>query len=217
MFGDWYAHNMYKEGSDQYRCHCRKYGHPSKFGFKDIIPLWQAEAKRHGLPFGLSEHLGMSYTWMSASHGADKEGPYAGVPYDGADPANQSLYRDNDSEPVRTAEGWHLYTDNPKYHEDWFNRITDVIDKFQPDLLYSDGEVPFRSIGYAMVAHLYNTSTAAHGGRNNAVYTFKQHIARNTDPGVTEIGVFDIECGLSAEPSLAPGKTIQVWATGSTT
>src|ERR1044071_6180688 len=35
MFGDWYARNMYLEGSDQYRYHWRTYGHPSKFGFKD--------------------------------------------------------------------------------------------------------------------------------------------------------------------------------------
>lgn len=43
MYGDWYARNMYIEGSDQYRYHCRKYGHPSKFGYKDIVNLWKAE------------------------------------------------------------------------------------------------------------------------------------------------------------------------------
>ena len=261
MYGDWYARNMYIEGSDQYRYHWRKYGHPSKFGYKDIIPLWKAEgfdpkalmdlfvesgaryfvgqamhhdnfdnfdskynpwnstkvgpmkdicalwraeAERCALPFGLSEHLGASYTWMTASHGCDKAGPYAGVSYDGADPANQSLYRDNDSELVDTPDGWHWYTKNPKYHQNWFNRIKDVIDKFQPDLLYSDGEVPFRDVGYAMVAHLYNTSAAVHGGKNQAVYTFKQHDAKNKDEGVTQIGVLDIERGLSAEPLAMP-------------
>ena len=35
-FGDWYARNMYKEGSDAYRYHLQKYGHPSKVGFKDV-------------------------------------------------------------------------------------------------------------------------------------------------------------------------------------
>ncbi len=261
MFGDWYARNMYLEGSAQYLYHWRKYGHPSRFGYKDIVPLWkaelfdpaglmdlyveagaryfvgqamhhdnfdnfdsthnpwnsvkigprkdicalwQAEAKRHGLPFGLSEHLGASYTWMSASHGADKAGPYAGVPYDGADPANQGLYRDNDSELVSTPEGWNWYTSNPKYQADWFRRIRDVIDRFQPDLLYSDGEVPFRDIGYAIVAHLYNTSAHGHGGRNNAVYNFKQHDARNKAEGITRIGVLDIERGLSANPLPEP-------------
>ena len=39
-----------------------------------------------GLRFGVSEHMGASFRWFQASHGADKTGPLAGVPYDGADP-----------------------------------------------------------------------------------------------------------------------------------
>ena len=42
-YGDWYARNMYIEGHRQYKYHVEKYGHPSKFGFKDIIPTWKAE------------------------------------------------------------------------------------------------------------------------------------------------------------------------------
>src|SRR5512133_2659847 len=34
-YGDWYARNMYVEGHKQYKYHVQKYGHPSKFGFKD--------------------------------------------------------------------------------------------------------------------------------------------------------------------------------------
>jgi alpha-L-fucosidase len=41
--GDWYARNMYQEGSRQYKDHLAKYGPPSVFGFKDIIHLWKAE------------------------------------------------------------------------------------------------------------------------------------------------------------------------------
>ena len=40
MFGDWYARNMYVEGTPQYEYHRRHYGHPSKFGYKDICALW---------------------------------------------------------------------------------------------------------------------------------------------------------------------------------
>ncbi len=43
MSGDWYARNMYIQGSDQYRHHLQNYGHPTKLGYKDIIPLWKAE------------------------------------------------------------------------------------------------------------------------------------------------------------------------------
>src|ERR1022692_4114158 len=42
-YGDWYARNMYIEGNRQYEYHVKTYGHPSKFGFKDVIPTWRAD------------------------------------------------------------------------------------------------------------------------------------------------------------------------------
>ena len=53
---------------------------------RDMVGTWQKAAKKQGLRFGVSEHLGASFTWFQASHGADKKGPQAGVPYDGANP-----------------------------------------------------------------------------------------------------------------------------------
>ena len=41
--GDWYARNMYIQGSHQYEYHAKTYGHPSQFGYKDICHLWKAE------------------------------------------------------------------------------------------------------------------------------------------------------------------------------
>ena len=43
MFGDWYARKMYQEGTPAYEHHLRLYGHPSKFGYKDVCALWKAE------------------------------------------------------------------------------------------------------------------------------------------------------------------------------
>jgi alpha-L-fucosidase len=34
----WYPYKMYQEGSPQFEYHCRKFGHPSKIGYKDLIP-----------------------------------------------------------------------------------------------------------------------------------------------------------------------------------
>jgi alpha-L-fucosidase len=34
--GDWYARNMYVQGSEQYKYHLEHFGHPSQFGFKDL-------------------------------------------------------------------------------------------------------------------------------------------------------------------------------------
>jgi alpha-L-fucosidase len=41
--GDWYAKYLYDQGKPQYQFHLKKYGHPSKFGFKDVINEWKAE------------------------------------------------------------------------------------------------------------------------------------------------------------------------------
>jgi alpha-L-fucosidase len=256
MFGDWYARNMYMEGSDQYRYHTRKYGHPSQFGYKDIVKLWKAEnfdpaelmdlyveagakyfvgqamhhdnfdnfdskynewnstkigpmknisqlwkeeAKRYNLPFGLTEHLAASFTWLSVSKGSDKKGPYAGVPYDGADSAYESLYRDNDSEFL--SHRW--YTVNERYHIQWLKRITDIIDQFQPELLYSDGGLPFDEYGLAMIAHLYNTSVKVNGF-NNAVYNYKSHYKKHGEGSEFKVGTLDIERGITDKPLPEP-------------
>src|SRR5271166_4623536 len=42
-FGNWYARNMYMEGSDQYLYHAETYGHPTKVGYKDLVNNWKAE------------------------------------------------------------------------------------------------------------------------------------------------------------------------------
>jgi alpha-L-fucosidase len=41
--GDWYARNMYIQGTRQYNFHVAHYGHPSVVGYKDLIPHWTAE------------------------------------------------------------------------------------------------------------------------------------------------------------------------------
>jgi alpha-L-fucosidase len=41
--GDWYARDMYLEGTKDYNYQVAHYGHPSKFGFMEIDHLWQAE------------------------------------------------------------------------------------------------------------------------------------------------------------------------------
>ena len=41
--GTWYPYNMYRHGTPQYEHHVKIYGHPSKFGYKDFIPMFKAE------------------------------------------------------------------------------------------------------------------------------------------------------------------------------
>jgi alpha-L-fucosidase len=137
---------------------------------RDVVGDWQKAAKKLGLRFGVSEHLGASFTWFQASHGADKAGPFAGIPYDGADPKFQDLYH---FPAAPDDKAW--YSKDPRWHQEWFNRIKDLVDHYQPDLLYSDGGVPFgNEVGRSMIAHLYNASAARNSGRPDVVYTCKQ-------------------------------------------
>ncbi|WP_121809314.1 alpha-L-fucosidase [Mucilaginibacter kameinonensis] len=66
--GDWYARGMYQEGSDQYKYHIEKYGHPSKFGFKDVINEWKAENWQPGELLDLYKSAGAKYFMALANH-----------------------------------------------------------------------------------------------------------------------------------------------------
>ena len=68
MYGDWYARKIYLEGSDEYRYHCRKYGHPSQFGYKDLIPLWKAEKFDPHKLMKLFRDAGAQYFVAQAMH-----------------------------------------------------------------------------------------------------------------------------------------------------
>ncbi|WP_184549250.1 alpha-L-fucosidase [Mucilaginibacter sp. FT3.2] len=66
--GDWYGRGMYQEGSDQYKYHVQKYGHPSKFGFKDVINEWKAENWDPNELVGLYKSAGAKYFMALANH-----------------------------------------------------------------------------------------------------------------------------------------------------
>lgn len=66
--GDWYARNMYIEGSEQYKFHLKKYGHPSFFGFKDVIHLWKADSLNAEKLVSLYKKSGAKYFVGLAVH-----------------------------------------------------------------------------------------------------------------------------------------------------
>jgi len=137
---------------------------------RDVVGVWQKAAKEQGLPFGVSEHLGASFTWFQDSHKSDRTGPLAGVPYDGANSNYWDLYH-FPAEPGDT--GW--YSKNPRWQQQWFNEIKELVDNYHPDLLYSDGGVPFgNEVGLSLIADLYNDSIEHNHGKLTAVYTCKQ-------------------------------------------
>lgn len=231
--GDWYARNMYIQGSAQNKYHVERFGPPSKFGYKDCIPLftaskwdpdhlmdlyqkagakyffsmgvhhdnfdmwnskyqprwnavaagpkkdvvgmWAAAARRRGLRFGVSEHLSNSFDWFAPAHGSDATGPLAGVPYDGSDPKWADLYHSYEGLPADFAktvkamgrvapDSWKL---------EYFKRIKDLVDTYQPDLLYTDGGMEFEEYGLSTVAELYNVGPMDQRGNTETVYNSK--------------------------------------------
>ena len=68
MFGDWYARNMYIQGTQQYEYHLRHYGHPSKFGYKDICALWKAEKFDPDALIAKYHRAGARYLMTQATH-----------------------------------------------------------------------------------------------------------------------------------------------------
>ena len=245
-YGDWYARNLYIQGSRQNRYHVKTYGHPSKFGYKDIIPTWHGKefdpeflvglykkagakyfmsmgahvdnfdlwnskhtrwnaakmgikrdvvaafgkaARGHGLKFGVSDHLWMAYKWMSVSRGSDTTGPLAGVPYDGIDPQYSDLY--GDCPRVYRKLPWDEDDIPDSWKQQWFNRIKDLLDQSQPDIVYSDGGIPFGKWGLDLLAHFYNQNAQRLGGKLEAVYTSKHE-----EDSADGLCVFDKERGV---------------------
>lgn len=260
--GDWFARNMYIQGTPQYEYHLKTYGHPSKVGYKDLIPLfkgdkWDPEhlmdlyqkagakyfvsmgvhhdnydmwnsryqprwnavavgpqrdivglyrqaARKRGLRFGVSEHLSNSFDWLAPAHTSDTTGPLAGVPYDGINPQFADLYHDYSQMPpdfAKTAKAMgRVAPDSWKLQ--YFNRVKDLIDQHQPDLLYTDGGIPFEEYGLATVAEVYNVSAGLHQGKVEAVYSSKA-------AGDCAVGtcIVDHERGVSDAISVNPWQT----------
>ena len=224
-----------RQGHPQYQYHLEHYGHPSKFGYKDICNLWKAEKwdpealiaryNRAGAKYftALGNHHCNFDAWNSRHHqwnslsvgpkkdivgewekaaahkgfvlasrsiaptrtwrqffpltfGADKEGPLAGVPYDGnltkADGAGL-WWEGLDPQELYTRP--HLYGSDPdpEFVENVVLRVKDVIDQYHPDLLYFDDALQpvhdletylgMQDIAPGIAAYYYNASLQWHG------------------------------------------------------
>ncbi|MGH9588362.1 MAG: alpha-L-fucosidase [Acidobacteriaceae bacterium] len=233
--GDWYARNMYIEGSRQNKYHVEHYGPPSRFGYKDlcaqwtllnwepdeliarykkagakifvalanhhdgfdawdskhqpwnaeaigphrdVIGGWASAARKQGLRFGVTVHQHRNWWWFQPSHGADKSGPLAGVPYDGdlyASEGRDQWWQGLD--PQRLYSVKHPFDALPdvSYVKDFYDRTRDLIDQHNPDLLYFDNPLlPLGWGGMNIGAYFYNNNLKTHGGKMEAVLNIKE-------------------------------------------
>jgi len=198
---------------------------------RDIVGTWAQAARKHGLKFGVSNHSAHSWHWFQTAYDYDPEGPQAGVRYDafrltkadgkgkwweGLDP--QHLYSGRNQvmpdgiTSIKEADAWHNSHDrewderppanNPEFVERWFLRCKDLVDQYQPDLLYFDNTgLPLGQAGLDMVAHYYNNSVKRHGNAQNVVF------GKNVRPDQAGAFVTDIERGRAQSVLPAPWQT----------
>jgi alpha-L-fucosidase len=168
---------------------------------KDVVGLWRKAADKHGLRFAVSEHLSNSYDWFATSHTSDKTGPLAGVPYDGQDAAYNDLYHPSPNNPEKLPNAMGREAPD-SWKRLWFLRIKDLVDNYHPDLLYTDGGIPFGETGLKLVSHYYNTNAKLHGGKVEGIFTSKT--ARDCVQGTCAL---DIERGVANEILAQPWQT----------
>lgn len=153
----------------------------------DIVAGWAAAAKKYELPFGISIHASHAWMFYETAQHADTAGEFKGIPYDGnltkadgkgtwwegLDP--QELYAQNHT--LSTAFNWEWSNGSSvpsqAYCEKFYNRTMDLINKFNPDLIYFDDTgLPLYQVsdaGLKLAAHFYNHNMAIHKGKLEAV------------------------------------------------
>jgi len=160
---------------------------------KDLIGGWAKAARKNGLRFAVSVHCSRAWTWYETAQGADTNGPFAGVPYDGKltkadgkglwweglDP--QDLYAQNHTPGTKLNWDWDptkgSSVPDAAYMEKYFKRTKQLWDDYHPDQIYFDDSVlPFHGvtddIGLNLAAYFYNSSIQLHG-KNEAVMNNK--------------------------------------------
>lgn len=233
--GDWYARNMYVQGSEQYQYHLNHYGHPSRFGFKDLCPQWTllnwepdaliarykkagarfflalanhhdnfdawnsahnpwnamnigprrnvvgewaTAARKQGLRLGVTVHQPRNWWWFQTAHGADATGPLVGVPYDGrltaADGEGQ-WWQGFDPQQLYAPKHPPMALPDISYVKNFYDRTRDLIDQYDPDLLYLDNAMlPLGWGGMNAAAYFYNHNLKTRDGKMEGVLTTKQ-------------------------------------------
>jgi alpha-L-fucosidase len=147
---------------------------------KDIVGLWRDATLKAGLRFGVSSHADeRGWNYMYEARLSDTTGPLAGVPYDGANPAYKALYNSPAGPRDKPPDWW---------KQEWLKRHLELVDKYQPDLLYFDGGIPHGQYGMELIAHYLDENAARHNGTEEGVVNVKAgSFVRDYERGVSAI------------------------------
>ena len=232
----WYPYNMYREGQPQYEYHLKTYGPPSRFGYKDFIPMLSAEKfdsdewaeifKSSGAMFAgpVGEHHDGFCMWDT--HYSDWSAAKMGPKRDVVGLLEKSIRQAGLRFMVALhhAENWWFYPhwrkefdtsdlryaglygeahnldgnvgpdffdqDRPslKFMQTWQAKTYEVVDSYQPDLIWFDNGIWGIPEQYRLDFLAYYYNKEAEWGKSLAV-TFKN---RELVPGSA---IVDIELG----------------------
>jgi alpha-L-fucosidase len=192
---------------------------------KDVVGTWEKIARAQGLRFGITFHGTPGRVWrefMPVRYGCDDTGPLKGIPYDGVltkkDGAGKWW---QGMDPYQINGRPHAPTDPcPEFVDDFMLRVQDVIDQYNPDLLYFDdncdwdfdaGAPSGRRLGVwlgipeltpPIMAYYYNSNLKRNKGKLEAVFNIK-----NVPIAVRSTLVRDFEMSQAPEIQPAPWQT----------
>ena len=181
------------------------------FGTKrDTMAEWTNALRSLGMRYGVAFHHEYSWWFTQPDFLSDSSGTYAGVPYDAVNATNSAgtwwqnydtwrLYNQDlhkyQGIATPTTSYWNpsqgIFTDDLDYCHwyatQWALRILDVIENYDPDFIYTDGNSTQPFSGYAtgtgykcdamerVIAHFYNRALERHGPKLDRLAVVKFH------------------------------------------
>jgi alpha-L-fucosidase len=127
---------------------------------RDLLAEWAKAVRKAKMHYGVTFHHEYTWWWWEAAFRRDSAGPYAGIQYDGALTLSNDksqwwnkydlrmLYGINLREYKGIGESRYaplqgIFTNHQQYAHwyatNWALRILDVINKYNPDFIYTDG------------------------------------------------------------------------------
>ena len=145
---------------------------------RDVVGEWAAAARKQGLRFGVTSHAARNWWWQQVAHICDRTGDKAGVAYDGrltlADGKGQ-WWEGYDPQLLYGRKHGIKEQPDEAYVRNFYDRIRDLIDQHDPDLLYFDNTgLPLGWAGMNIGAYFYNHNLKTRGGKMEAVLNIKQ-------------------------------------------
>jgi alpha-L-fucosidase len=163
---------------------------------RDIVGTWERIARASGLHFGITVHGTPGRVWgefLPVRYGSDATGPLKGVAYDGLLTKADGKGTWWDGLDPRELNGRpHAPADPcPEFVDNFMLRVQDLIDQYNPDLLYFDDNLDWwfdrgapsgrelnvwlgmPELAPHIMAYYYNANTRKNAGKLDAVFNIK--------------------------------------------